>query len=247
VKGSLLILVRNRKSKWEEIADQLKMRIIDGELEPGQEFPTTVELMKEFNVYAGTIQQAVNRLIQEGLVISFGSGSSKRIVRHIVNRSTRYCNKTTEELQEQSVLKIKIIDTELDLPNFIKELMNPPVLLYITLKKRDGIPVEIRRSYVPSLFPLEILKDILVNPKHELHKVMQSFNQNPYKCQEAIYIDSANDEECEKLSLSTVGNVIVVKIKRKVYSKDDELLEYSLLTNRVDAYEYVYDYYLNSP
>jgi GntR family transcriptional regulator len=78
-----------RHNKWEDIAASLRKRIVSGELKPGQDFPSTLELMEEFKVYASTIQNAINALIREGLILSPGSGSKRRFVRPLVERSTR--------------------------------------------------------------------------------------------------------------------------------------------------------------
>lgn len=237
-----------RQNKWEEIANILRNRILSGELKPGQDFPTNMKLMKEFDVYIGTIQQAINALIQEGLVVTFGSGTTKRMVRTLVERSVRQGDFITEYKNRgsQKILDLRIIKGSRELPEPVLEIMKPPVLYFKTLQIRDNIPVAISCSFIPSVFSLEMLLKNLQDPKAELYTFMKSMGFNPTNCQESLVVDRATSKESELFELAPNNNLIVVRINRKVFDETGNLIEFCLLTDRADAYEFVYNFAFDS-
>lgn len=68
------------RTKSKRIYIELKKRIETGIYPVGENFPSNFELMVEFDVHSATIQSAVNLLIKEGMVISFGSKNIRRKV-----------------------------------------------------------------------------------------------------------------------------------------------------------------------
>jgi DNA-binding GntR family transcriptional regulator len=52
----------------EQIAEKIRDKIRSGEWRPGQELPTTRELVAEFGVSKGTVEAAVDRLIATGWI-----------------------------------------------------------------------------------------------------------------------------------------------------------------------------------
>jgi GntR family transcriptional regulator len=237
-----------RKSKWEDIAAVIRSRITSGELEQGGPFPTNFELMKEFDVHIGTAQNAVNALINEGLVITHGSGTQKRTVRRLIDRSVRVGGFMTEykDRGRQKILWLGIINNSNELPEYVLNDMQLPVLMYKTLQLRDDVPVAISTSYLPNTFRLNYLYDLLYNPKNELYEIMRTLGFNPINCQESLIIDHASPDECNLFTFPETNSLTVVRITRKVYDDEGNLLELCKLTDRADAYEFVYHFPLNS-
>lgn len=58
------------RKRYPEIADDLRIRILSGELTPGSQLPTQVELMAEYKTTLMTIRRAIDELAKEGLVAS---------------------------------------------------------------------------------------------------------------------------------------------------------------------------------
>lgn len=57
-------------SKWVQLVDVLRERIIDDQWQCGKRIPSYDALQKEFNVSRVTMQQAINRLKQDGFLMS---------------------------------------------------------------------------------------------------------------------------------------------------------------------------------
>lgn len=91
--------------------------------------------------HTGTIQNAVNALIREGLMVSFGTGAGHRIVRPMPTRSKRYGGflnefKTSKghiEIAEIEAIISEIAGEDIDTNVF-------PLLRYKTLQHRDNFP-----------------------------------------------------------------------------------------------------------
>jgi len=235
-----------RKSKWQKIADTLREQILDGHFKPGQNFPTNKELMVLFDTHVGTVQQAVNALINEGFVISSGSGSSKRIVAKPPTRSTRSCGfpEDAGKADRQEILELKIISSKDDLPEAIFKAVGTPVLLYRTRQWRDGMVVAVSESYLPSLLPLDRFLVELQSPDVSLYEMMRKYGFDPSTCREKLIAAPPTPEEQEALNMPQHSAWPVVHITRSVFDHDGRLLEYCLLLDRADCYEFSYEFNL---
>jgi GntR family transcriptional regulator len=231
-----------RKQRWEEILAVLRNRILSGELKPGQEFPTNMELAREFDAYPGTIHAAVKALIQEGLVLSHGRGRHRRIVRPLPERSSRRGGFLTEfegrALLE--VLAITELNTEDLLPKGARGPVQVPALRYYTRQWRDNIPVAISDSYLPGTLPVDALRNILADPAQDLYAALRSLGHRPDVCEETLIARMPTPAEADMLHLPAGANIPVVNIKRLVFDSEGQLLEFCLLIDRADCYEFVY-------
>lgn len=239
-------MVKNNKKRWEEIADILRNRIISGTLRPGEEFPTNLELMKEFNVHTVTIQTAVSALIREGLVMSTGTKLPRK-VRPLPHRSVRLGGFLTEhgEKGRQEVLNLCVYKTIDGLPESVIDNLELPILFYHTRQWRDGILVAVSKSFIPYRPPLKKLKQLLKDPSVDLYKALDDLGQKPFSCEESLIAAIPTIEEAEELMLPGYSGMPIVRLIRKVFDCDGNLLEFCLLTDRADCYEFVYQFQLN--
>ncbi|MER6348912.1 winged helix-turn-helix domain-containing protein [Streptomyces sp. NPDC001595] len=68
-----------RRRTAQEIAAQLRERIRDGQLRPGDRLPTQAELAERFGVERGTVRQALRALHEDGLLSHVTKGSPPRV------------------------------------------------------------------------------------------------------------------------------------------------------------------------
>lgn len=143
-------------------------------------------------------------------------------------------------------LDLRLLETLDALSEDVRNIMQPPVLLYKVLQLRDEIPVSISESYLPSSLPLKELEQELEkvkqNPTLSLYKTLESFGRKPISCEEVIVIDHPTSEECDLLTMPE--NVPVARIMRKTFDASSKLVELCLLTSRTDLYEFVYRFTL---
>jgi GntR family transcriptional regulator len=221
----------------QDIADVLRERIKSGKLKPGQEFPTNIKLMLEFNVHASTIQNAVNVLIREGLVVSPGSGNKRRLVRPPIKRLVRYQGGfLTESQTTTEILELKLLQNDSKIPAEISSIIHPPALLYRTRKWHKNIPIELTSTYIPDTVPIKKLKSLLISPETGLYTALKTLGFNPATCEERLVAGPTAPAEQHSLH----GTPIVVRIIRKVFDKNGSLLELSQTIHRADCQEFVY-------
>ena len=60
--------IRDSRPIWQQLAQQLRERIVKGEYPPGSHFPTVRELAAQAGVNPNTMQRAMQQLEREGLV-----------------------------------------------------------------------------------------------------------------------------------------------------------------------------------
>lgn len=56
------------KPAYQQLADDIRQRILDGDLQPGDKLPTEVELMNDYGVSRIVVRNGVQSLVSEGLV-----------------------------------------------------------------------------------------------------------------------------------------------------------------------------------
>jgi GntR family transcriptional regulator len=69
------------RTKIREVADDLRARILSGELPPGAQVPSEPELMQMYGYSRDTVRKAVALLLNEGLITN-GQGRPRRVRRH---------------------------------------------------------------------------------------------------------------------------------------------------------------------
>lgn len=233
-----------RYKRWEDIATVLRKRIIEGEYKPGQDFPSTLELMNEFQVYTTTIQNAINALIREGFIFTRGSGIKRRIVRPLIERSARRGGFSKEygARGRVEVLDLQIIKSAKQLPDIVKQDLEAPALLYRTIQWRDDLPVALSTGYIPGTLPIKQLKELLANSTVSLYAAMEELGLHPTTCEESLIATLPDQAELEALHLPSQGSLPVIRITRKVFDPDENLLELCYLIDRADCYEFVYKF-----
>lgn len=236
----------SKSKKWEQISADIQEKIIKGEIPPGADFPTNLDLMKTYDVHAGTIQQAVNDLIAKGMVITHG-GNNRRTVYNPPARSARSCGFLSDagEKGRQELLELRIINDIQDLPEDIREILTLPAILYKTRQWRGSLPVAISQSYIPAVFGGQFI-DELSGASNELYKLMVKYGFTPARCRESLVTSFPVPEEQDLLLLPRAAYWPVIRIKRLVFDDHGNLLEYCLLSDRPDCYEFVYEFPLKN-
>lgn len=75
---------------YRQIADDLRQRILSGELAPGEKVPSENAIVARYNVAGETARKALNALAAEGLTVARrGSGTRVREFRPILRRGTK--------------------------------------------------------------------------------------------------------------------------------------------------------------
>jgi len=123
--GMLRIIISNASDKpiYEQIADQIKTHIINGELMEGEMLPSIRNLAKELQISVITTKRAYEELEREGYIVSVpGKGSFVSAQTKELLKEARV--RIVEDKLEEAVAAAKTIDLPLD------ELINMLRILY---------------------------------------------------------------------------------------------------------------------
>lgn len=230
-------------SKWKEIYQILKREIEDKVYSPGSEFPTNLDLMKRFNVHTSTIQSAIRRLIEEGLILSEGN-RTKRKVRVIPTRSHRKGGFSDEhgEKARKNVLDIRRINRKDEMPEFCKEDVNLPALYYLNEQFLDGIQVGVSCSVIPNIIPTDELEKKLGKENASLYRSLEELGHKPVSCEESFIVDLPTEKDREDLLLPKNSNIPVIRMVRKTLDSQGNVVEICHLLYRADCYEFHYKF-----
>lgn len=232
-----------KETKWKKVYETLKKRILDGVYPPGSEFPTNKEIGEEFDLHTVTVQTAVSELIREGLVAPAPSRARRRTVRNQVKHVSRRRGGFSHDSQglnyKKEIINIKIIDDPKELPDDVAKLMQAPVLYYHHNQYLEDVLVANSQSYIPNVLDLEELKERL-NEKKSLYKTMVALGTKPTTVAEVLTAKIPDPVDAALLQIPEDSKIPVVKIDRKVYDSDSNLIEYCKLTDRGDVYVFEY-------
>lgn len=134
-----------------EIADELRQRIIDGDLHAGAAVPTEQALVEQYKVSRNTIRNALRELSSQGLITS-GQGRTGRQVRN--NRPITFHASKSESMDRADERRIVGIDAwvadvreERREPSqkITTEIVNASTAIARCLEIEEGTPVVVRR------------------------------------------------------------------------------------------------------
>ena len=222
----------------EQITVQLKKLISHEDFTNGKLLPTEIELSRKFNVARSTVRQAINTLVNEG-ILERKKGSGTKVVSGEIKGVGRKWQSFSQEMKSMG---IEVINYELHIvwdkaPDHICKFFNIPfnskVLKLIRLRGSKSGPFVYFISYF--------------NPKINL-KGDENFNQPLYKTlrescgviaatsQEYIIAINA-DEELSKV-LEVEKNTALLKRTREVYDINKLSIEYNIGYYRSDKFTY---------
>jgi DNA-binding GntR family transcriptional regulator len=155
----------SRAVRYLPIADQLRRRILSGELAEGDRLPSIPELMRDHGVSNGVARKALRTLVQEGLAIAkSGSGTYVRArpqQRYMVrswHRNARGGSPFRLEMEGQAAAGTWDYESHTDrAPAKVRERLalaeptgtDPDVMHTSYVFRRDGEPAQLSESWEP--------------------------------------------------------------------------------------------------
>jgi GntR family transcriptional regulator len=150
---------------YQQIAGDVRTAIRDGELAPGEQVPTEMELAQRYGVSRNTARMALNALAHEGLITA-GRARAGRLVRrrerliwtHRVHPERRAEHKVAglDDFVEQTLAQGRVPDQVIEVgivaaTEYIAERLEVPASENLVVRRRlrsvDGQPSSISESY----------------------------------------------------------------------------------------------------
>lgn len=137
-----------------QIAENLKQAISDGTLKPGDRLDNELDLTERLGVSRPTVRQAIQRLVDQGLVVRRrGLGTvvvAPRILRSVALTSLYDDLKANARGPATTVLAVTHIEADDELAANLMLPAGAPVLCLDRLRLADGIPLALMHNYLPA-------------------------------------------------------------------------------------------------
>ncbi|WP_207936640.1 GntR family transcriptional regulator [Actinomadura sp. KC216] len=222
---------------YEQMAAEMRARIMGGDLLPGTQLPSTAHLVTEFGVANTTVQKALAVLKAEGYLMSRqGKGVFVRDRQPFRVDVGVYFSPTPGGYSYE-LLEVD----EVPASNQVAEALNidagEQVLLRRRLLRHAGRPVELERSY----YPLELAAGTeLAGSRRIPGGAPRVLADLGYELQHFVDAVSTRMPTNEEIDLLALPDVPVIRQFRVAYSHEDRPVEVSVLVKGSHLYELVY-------
>jgi len=229
------------KSIYAQLAESIKIKIINGTFKVGDKIPSEREMAATYQITRVTVRRAINSLIEEGVLkankgsgtyvasvpedfrrITLGEGSSSRLTQDIARGGMQAARK---------VISLKKIENKEYFSYFPdeKHLVELVRLMYV-----DKIPYALQIAYIPySLFPEAVEMDF---DENSLYDYMESKGHRPVKIPSELCI--VNIEEDYRKYLECEKDKKVFYFRYVGYDKNDKVVELTKSYNLPEHTEY---------
>ncbi len=240
--GDFMVLDRSKDSKplYLQIKDILKHKIINKEYAVGSTIPSENELEDMFGVSRMTIRQAVNELVNEGLLRKErGRGKGTVVLSSAIADKLSTVKSFTQKMQEQGlVLKNKQINVSLVTPDetvaaALNINSNEQVLKLSRIRMVNNDIIMYTISYVPGFLNLPVDAELYGS----LYQLLAAQNIQITHAEEYIEAMLADQLISEALEISI--NDAVLKRTRISQDQYNRNIEYTTTYYRSDKYKYV--------
>lgn len=215
-------------------------------LEPHKRIPSEPKLAEIFGVSRGTVQQAINELVTEGLLYRIPK-SGTYVRPPIIQRHFQKLPSYSEDIRQRGLTPgAWLIELAMEIPNRqISRYLNIRGEGTVWRVKRvhtaDEEPVILSTSYLPTLLVPELTKeDVLKSLYHTLDK---RYQKRPTWAHETYTAQKA-DQVIASL-LGVTPDTALLKAERISFLNDGQIVEYALSFIRGDRFEIHID--INSP
>lgn len=227
----------DQRPPYEQVAADLRARIMAGELAPGSQLPSTAHLVEEFEVSNTTVQKALAVLKGEGYLTSRqGKGVYVRDRQPFRVVAGAYFPPTPGGFSYE-LLHVGQVPAPTEVAKVLGIMPGDHVLLRRRLLRHAGRPVEVCSSY----YPMELASGSdLARPdrvRGGAPRVLAELGYPQRYFTDAVAARMPTTEEADLLSLPDVP---IIRQFRVVHSDADRPVEVSVIVKGAHLYELVY-------
>lgn len=230
-------------SLYSDIVDDLSEEIQS--LNKGDKIPSERQLCTIYNVSRTTIRNAINELVNSGLIYQIqGKGTfvtGKANNQDNLNRYYSFTERTKAngQVPKSLVLDYYVKEADQDLSNNLKLPEGELVITFVRLRLADGEPMMYETTHIPfRRFQNINRKMIESKPLYEIFDSQTS--TKIFSVNERFGVGNLRDDVAEYLNQKS--KEACLKIIRKSYDFDDQVIEYTISYARGDKFYYETSY-----
>jgi GntR family transcriptional regulator len=229
---------RDLRPRHQQIAAELRDRIMRGDLGPGAQLPSTAQLVAQYGAANATIQHALKALKDEGFLDSHvGKGVYVRDRQPLVIDAAAYIVPASGRFRYQ-LLAVDTIAPPADIAEGLRLEPDAMAVVRTRILFHDGQPVELSASY----YPADIAAgSVLAKPakiRGGAPQVLAELGFPQRTFADRISARPPTVEEVEALDLP--DGTPVIRQLRVIYSDNERPVEASVLIKGAHLYELLY-------
>jgi GntR family transcriptional regulator len=223
---------------YHQLYEILRQNIVRGEWQPDDMLPSEVELMERYNVSRITVRQALDELVNEGLIYR-QRGRGTFVAHPTVDQALTRIISFTEDMRQRGFTpgtEVLFSGLEPAPPEVAEKLQLEPGVELVRLDRlrlADNEPMSIEESHlVHRTCPGILQHDYAANPLREV--LEQHYGIRLVRAKQIIRAIAAPRKIADKLSIPV--NAPLLYIERISYSQQNIPIEFLRLYHRGDRY-----------
>lgn len=224
---------------YRQLEEIMKQRITNQDWEAGERIPTETELIEEFGVSRTTVREAVDQLVQEGLLDKL-QGRGTFVRRQPLEVPLGPLTGFAEEVLERGQIpSATLLSTELSRDFFyeahqLKVPHGEAVLRIERVRLADGEPIALERTFWPRAVGELLLEEDL--NRAQFYPILERHGVYLVEADEKILAANASEEEVRILGVEP-GEALL-EMRRVSYGEDGRPVEFARNRYRSDRYFY---------
>jgi GntR family transcriptional regulator len=215
-------------------------KIEAGELKPNDRLPSESELCEVYAVGRNTVRRALSELVQDGILRTVpGLGTFVEDSR--LAKTAEYLYGFSQEMRKHQkevtsqVVEARLISADPYLTRRLQVQLGAEVVFLYRVRKMDGEPVAIERSYLPhALCPGILEHDFSVRSLYAV--LSEAYGRRPHHAEQEIEAGLATTEVARLLNLQQPAVVLVFHRETRLFS--GEVIEYVDSELRADRFRF---------
>lgn len=225
---------------YQRVADSLRAAIQSGELAPGDQLPTEMELTRTFDVSRNTVRQALSQLEASNLVRrQQGQGTfvAEQGVSHVLG-SLRSFTDTLRDLGKEPGIKGVRVAVDPDPPAPALDFL-PGIHLWLAERVRtaDGRPFCLMESWIPDAIAAGVTAPELEQSQSLYEVIGANLDVHPAEATEVIRAEPATSRDAALLGVAVGAPML--NTYRWTSDHRGQPIEYVRSASPGDRYEYV--------
>lgn len=229
-------------AKYEEIAEDIRNRILSGKYNPNEQLPLEKEMCEQYGVSRITIKKAVDELVTQGLVIKRrGSGTFVKALDDddvqelsLAKQFGGFSQTHKDKKVTSKVVNFEVIHPSEEIATKLKITCDDFVYYMIRTRYADDEPYVVEYIYMPiSLIP-GIKNDVLLNSIYSyIEKELKLKIKSGHRIIRAI-LPNELEQEC----LQIADNFPILEVEQVGFLDNGQPFEYSKAHHRSDKIEF---------
>ncbi len=229
-----------RQPLYDQLVDLLSDKI-ESEMQPGDMLPSERELAEKYGLSRTTVRLAMAELEELGLVArKHGKGTFvSSVSRAATDLAGAYSftdqMRSMGRMPKTSVLDFELREASKAVSAHMDIKLGQKVYRMRRLRKADGIPMMVERSYIPAnLFVGLTRHDVETKPLYEI--IEQDYHNKIKSAEESFSARCARPGEAQLLGIEEGSPVL--RLVRTTYNSKNLVVEYTRSVARADMFEY---------